>query len=158
MATNVERRPCWHLCILITLCHRASLTPSRYHCSFLLFPSSLTCLHRASFLPVNSSVWLLEGGRALRPWTPRKQHRKPLKDMVCLVFDGLERYTIFLNSNVPYLRLTVHFSFLVKVSRVVKYFFSAKTWKPFSLRSQNIVQKSYQLKISIIVFITLFIH
>ena len=47
--------------------------------------------------------------------------------MVGLVFDGLERYTIFLNSNVPYLRSTAHFSFLVKVSRVVKYFFWAKT-------------------------------
>ena len=42
--------------------------------------------------------------------------------MVGLVFDGLERKTIFLNSNVPYLRWTVHFSFLVEVSRVVKYF------------------------------------
>ena len=49
-----------------------------------------------------------------------------LKDMVGLVSDGLERYTIFLNSNVLYLRSTVHFSFLVKVSRVVKYFFGQK--------------------------------
>ena len=53
--------------------------------------------------------------------------KKLSKDMVGPVCDGLEGYTIFLNSNVPYLRSTVQLSFLVKVSRVVKYLFWAKT-------------------------------
>ena len=42
--------------------------------------------------------------------------------MVGLVAYGLERYNIFLNSNVPYPKSTVCFSLLVSVSGEVKIF------------------------------------
>ena len=77
--------------------------------------------------------------------------------MVGLVPDGLERYNIFLNSNVLYPKLTVCFLLLVSVSGEIKIFVLKNMIKILIKELKWYVRFLFPKKISII-FLTLLFH